>query len=274
MTETLSLAAVIGDPISHSRSPRVHGYWLRRYEIKGHYVALRVCVADLEKTLHLLPRIGFAGVNVTLPHKRPALLLADVVTPLAQRIGAANTLSFTAQGIEADNTDAHGFICNISHKVPGWLPRRIAVIGAGGASRAVLAALLDRDAQEIRLANRSSQRARELADEFGSKVIPVPWAERADMLAGCDTLVNATSLGMAGNPPLDIDLTNLPAQAVVNDLVYAPLETPLLARARARGNACVDGLGMLLHQAAPGFERWFGRKPAVDDELRCAVLSP
>ena len=273
MTQPLRLAAVIGDPIAHSRSPRLHGHWLQRYGIDGHYVPLHIKAQDFPDALRLLPRMGFVGANVTIPHKHEALAIADHITPLARRIGAANTLTFTAQGIEADNTDAYGFSQNITHAVPGWAPRCVALIGAGGANRAVLAALLDLGVSSIRLTNRSLQRALDLAAEFGSTVTAVPWAERSEILDGCDTLVNGTSLGMTGNPALDIDLTRLPADAVVNDLVYAPLETPLLAQARERGNTCVDGLGMLLHQAAPGFARWFGQTPVVDDDLRQAVLA-
>ena len=273
MTDSLRIAAVIGDPIAHSRSPRLHGHWLQRYGIQGHYVPLHVRSADLAQVLDTLPRMGFVGANVTIPHKRDALTLADAVTPLARRIGAANTLSFTDKGIEADNTDAYGFSQNIAAAVPGWAPRRVAVIGAGGAIRAVLVALLDLGVQEIRLTNRTSERAQDLALEFGARVVALPWSDRAAMLDNCDTLVNGTALGMVGNPPLELDLRALPVDAVVNDLVYAPRERPLLAQARARGNLCVDGLGMLLHQAAPGFQRWFGREPEVDESLRRAVMA-
>ncbi|MCL4675141.1 MAG: shikimate dehydrogenase [Pararhodobacter sp.] len=273
MTDLLRLAAVIGDPIAHSRSPRLHGHWLQRYGLGGYYVPLHVTPSDFAGVLETMPRMGFVGANVTLPHKLDALAHADVVTPLARRIGAANTLSFTARGIEADNTDAYGFSQNILSTVPGWAPRRAAVIGAGGATRAVVSALQDLGVQDIRLTNRTPQRARDLAIEFGPPLTTVPWSERSAMLDGCDTLVNATTQGMVGNPPLDLDLTLLPRDAVVNDLVYTPLETPLLVQARARGNTCVDGLGMLLHQAAPGFQRWFGREPEVDALLRNAVLA-
>lgn len=273
MTGSLLLAGVIGDPIAHSRSPRLHGHWLKRYGIDGHYVPLHVRPEDLPETLHLLPRLGFVGLNVTLPHKHAALALADRVTPLADRIGAANTLSFTENGIEADNTDAYGFTQNIREAHPGWAPETVALIGAGGASRAVIVALMDAGATEIRLTNRTLARAEELAGDFGDVLTLVDWDERGAMLDGCDTLVNGTSMGMTGNPPLDLDLGALPVSAVVTDLVYAPLETPLLAAARARGNPAVDGLGMLLHQGAPGFERWFGVRPVVDGALRAAVLA-
>lgn len=267
---TLRLAGVIGDPVAHSRSPRLHGHWLARHGIAGYYVPLHIRPDDFAEALRLLPRMGFVGVNVTIPHKESALALADHVTPLADRIGAANTITFTPDGIEADNTDAHGFAQNIVEACPHWTPRTVALIGAGGASRAVIAALQDRGATDIRLTNRSAPRALDLAAEFG--ITAHPWEDRAALLDGCDTLVNATALGMQGNPPLDLDLSALPGGAIVNDLVYAPLETPLLAAARARGNPCVDGLGMLLHQAAPGFQRWFGVAPQVDADLRAAVL--
>lgn len=265
------LAAVIGDPISHSRSPRLHGHWLRRHGLAGQYVPLHVRAEDLEQTLKILPRLGFSGVNVTLPHKSAVLVLADRVTPLARRIGSANTLTFGPGGFEADNTDAHGFTWNILDHRPDWQPRKVALIGAGGASRAVIAALQDRGATEIRITNRSAPRAAELAEEFG--LIQVDWSGRAAMLDGCDTLVNGTTQGMTGQPPLDLPLDALDPGALVTDLVYTPLETPLLAAARARGNPVVDGLGMLLHQAAPGFERWFGQRPQVDADLRAAVLA-
>lgn len=274
MTLPLKLAAVIGFPVGHSRSPRLHGHWLARYGIDGHYIPLQIAPEDFCNCLPLLPRMGFAGANVTIPHKETALTLADLKTPLARRIGAANTLTFTDAGIEADNTDAHGFTWNILDSVPDWLPKTVALIGAGGASRAVIAALQDLGASEIRLANRSIQRAEGLAAEFGNGITVVPWRERDQMLEGCDTLVNATSLGMQGKPPLELSLGALPPTAIVNDLVYTPLETALLSQARARGNKAIDGLGMLLHQAAPGFARWFGVEPTVDAELRERVLAP
>lgn len=273
MSTPQKLAAVIGYPISHSRSPALHGHWLHSHRIDGQYVPLKIHPDDFESALRMLPKIGFVGANVTLPHKHIALKLADTATPLAQRIGAANTLVFGDDGIHADNTDAYGFSQNILDAHPDWTPKTVALIGAGGASRAVIAALVDLGATEIRLTNRSPERAADLAAEFGAKVKPVLWAERSAMLGGCDTLINATSLGMTGNPALELALDDLPPDAIVNDLVYSPLETPLLAAASARSNPTVDGLGMLLHQAAPGFERWFGVKPTVTQALRDAVLA-
>lgn len=274
MTNSLPLAGVIGFPVAHSRSPRLHGHWLKRHGINGHYVPLQIDPVDLESALAILPRMGFQGANVTLPHKEAALTLAQDVTAQAKRIGAANTLVFTENGILADNTDGYGFAANILDHRHDWNPRQVAVIGAGGASRAVLAAVLDHGATEVRLTNRSPDRSKRLASEFGPTVNPVPWTERAEMLDGCDTLINATALGMAGKPALDLPLDALPKEAIVNDLVYSPLITPLLAEARARGNLAVDGLGMLLHQAVPGFEYWFGVRPSVDAALRQAVLAP
>lgn len=265
------LAAVLGDPIGHSRSPRLQGHWLARYGIAGHYIPLHVRAEDLATILALMPRLGFVGCNVTLPHKSDVLALATQATALARRIGSANTLTFIPDGgFEADNTDAHGFTWNILDSVPDWRPRRAAIVGAGGASRAVIVALQDRGASEIRITNRSPQRVEQLAAEFS--LTAVPWADRAKMLEGCDFLVNGTTQGMHGQPPLDLPLDALPNTAIVSDLVYTPLETPLLRKARARGNPVVDGLGMLLHQAAPGFARWFGHMPTVDADLRKAVM--
>ena len=274
MTQTrIPLAAVIGHPVAHSRSPRLHGHWLARHGIAGHYIPLDVAPEALARVLSTLPLMGFVGANVTIPHKEAALSIADTVTPLADRIGAANTLVFADGQIHADNTDAHGFSQNILAAHPDWHPQTVALIGAGGASRAVIVALLDQGAHSIRLTNRSPERAQQLADDFGPAVTAHPWSDRAAMLAGCDTLVNATALGMSGQPPLDLALDDLPVTAIVNDLIYAPLVTPLLAQAAKRGNTTVDGLGMLLHQAAPGFQAWFGTTPVVDQALRDAVLA-
>ncbi|PKP84128.1 MAG: shikimate dehydrogenase [Alphaproteobacteria bacterium HGW-Alphaproteobacteria-2] len=274
---TYRLAAVIGDPVGHSRSPMLHGHWLARYAISGAYVPLHVRAPDLAETLRLLPRIGFVGVNVTLPHKEAALALASRATPRARRIGAANTLTFAADGsIDADNTDAEGFLSSLRSACPGWRPGEApaSVLGAGGAARAIVDALLEAGVPELRLLNRSPARAEEVAQHYGPRVRPLPWSAAPESLSQAGLLVNATSLGMAGQPPLDIALDGLPTASPVCDIVYVPLETPLLAAARARGNPVVDGLGMLLHQAVPGFERWFGRRPEVDEALRAAVLAP
>lgn len=270
------LAGVLGWPVSHSRSPRLHGFWLEKLGLDGAYLPLAVAPENLASVIHALPRMGFKGANVTVPHKEAVMRLVDHLDPLAARIGAVNTLVVRDDGsLEGRNTDAYGFFENLRRGCPAWAPSSgpAAVIGAGGAARAVVAALADAGVPEIRLANRSRERAEALAADLGGPVKVVEWAERADMLAGCALLVNTTTLGMTGQSNLDLDLSALPASALVNDIVYVPLETDLLARARARGNRTVDGLGMLLHQAVPGFEAWFGQRPEVTDELRAFVLS-
>ena len=270
------LAAVIGAPIAHSKSPILHGTWLTRYNIGGYYVPLHVEPDDLAQVLTAMPKMGFKGANITIPHKEAALALADHVTDRARRIGAANTLVFAADGsIQADNTDGIGFIENLKSGAPGFDFQGITavVLGAGGAARAILVALMDEGVGQILLANRTRSRADGLAQEFGASIRVIDWDDVPQALCQAQLLVNTTSLGMTGKPPLDLDLTALPASALVTDLVYAPLETPLLVAARAKGCRTVDGLGMLLHQAAPGFEAWFGIKPQVDDDLRNAVLA-
>jgi shikimate dehydrogenase len=264
------LAGVIGWPVKHSRSPRLHGFWARHYAIDAAYVPLAVKPADFETAVRALPKLGFAGANVTLPHKEAALKLADIVDPSAQRIGAANTLIFHDDGkIEARNTDAFGFGAHLNQTAPDWRKDRAAVVfGAGGAARAILAALLDAGVPEIRLINRTRARAESLAAEFGARIRVVDWTDRRTALDGAGLLVNTTTQGMDGQAALDIDLATLPDDAVVNDLVYVPLETPLLAQARRRGLRTVDGLGMLLHQGRPGFAAWFGTMPDVTAELR------
>jgi len=278
MTELpkIPLAGVIGHPIAHSRSPALHGFWLRRYGVKGHYIPMDVAPADLESTLRLLPKIGFVGLNVTLPHKEAVLKIADVISDRAALIGAANTLIFRKDGkIHADNTDGSGFIANLRQNAPGWNPAAgpAAVLGAGGAARAVIAALIEVGVPEIRIANRSRARADALRADFGAKIAVHEWVHAANMLEGAATVINTTSLGMAGKAEFQVPLDGLEPTAVVNDLVYNPLKTSFLAEAEARGARIVDGLGMLLHQAAPGFERWFGPTPAVDEETRQAVLA-
>lgn len=269
------LAGVIGMPIAHSRSPRLHGHWLQRYGIEGHYIPMPVMPEHLAEVLRILPRAGFVGLNVTIPHKEAVLALADVVTDRAALIGAANTLIFRPDGkIHADNTDGYGFIANLRQNAPDWDPAAgpAAVIGAGGAARAVVASLLDSGVKELRITNRTRIRSEQIKSEFGARLVVYDWAEAGNMLEGAATVVNATSLGMTGKQPLRVPLDALSPQALVTDLVYTPLMTPLLAQAQERGCKVVDGLGMLLHQAAPGFERWFGQRPEVDDEARRVVL--
>lgn len=272
----IPLAGVIGHPIAHSRSPSLHGFWLRRYGVKGHYIPMDVAPVDLETTLRHLPKIGFVGLNVTIPHKEAVLKIADVITDRAALIGAANTLIFRKDGkIHADNTDGAGFMANLRQNAPEWDPSSgpAAVFGAGGAARAVIAALIEVGVPQIRISNRSRPRAEALRADFGAKLVVYDWVQAANMLEGAATVINTTSLGMTGKPEFRVPLDALEPGAVVNDLVYTPLKTSFLLEAEARGGLIVDGLGMLLHQAAPGFERWFGPTPAVDEETRQAVLS-
>ena len=269
------LAGVFGWPVAHSRSPRLHGYWLDHYRIDGAYVPLAVPPEYLAEALRALPLLGFAGANVTLPHKERALGLVDEADAPARRIGAVNTVTVDDGGrLHGRNTDGFGFIENVRAGAPAWAPEGTAVVlGAGGTARAVAVALSDAGVREIRLVNRTEERAKAVADAVGNAVRVVPWAERARALAHAGLLVNTTTLGMTGQPPLDLDLAALPATAVVTDAVYDPVETPLLAAAKARGLTTVDGLGMLLHQARPGFEAWFGIAPEVTPELRAFVLA-
>ncbi|WP_074765782.1 shikimate dehydrogenase [Magnetospirillum fulvum] len=276
LTGKARLAGVIGWPVGHSRSPRLHGYWLEKMGIDGAYLPLAVAPDDLAEAVRALPKLGFRGVNLTIPHKEAVIPLLDVVDSLAARIGAVNTLIINEDGtIEGRNTDAFGFLENVRRGAPLWQPSQgpAVVIGAGGAARAVIAALSDAGVGELRLVNRSRDRAERLAQDLGGPIVVGDWDSRAALLDGAALLVNTTSLGMAGQPPLDLDLAALPVSAIVTDIVYVPLETPLLALARQRGNRTVDGLGMLLWQAVPGFSAWFGQQPEVTDALRAFVLS-
>lgn len=272
----IPLAAVIGSPVAHSRSPALHGYWLKRYGLKGFYIPMDVAQADLATVLRTMPKMGFVGANVTIPHKEAILQIADVITDRAALIGAANTLIFRKDGkIQADNTDGAGFIANLRQNAPHWVPSSgpAAVFGAGGAARAVIAALIEVGVPEIRLANRTRARAEALRADFGAKVHVQEWVQAEAMIEDAATVVNTTSLGMTGKPDLVLPLSTLSPKAVVTDIVYTPLKTQFLIEAEERGATVVDGLGMLLHQAAPGFERWFGQRPEVDDATRAAVLS-
>lgn len=274
------VAGVMGWPVEHSLSPRLHGFWLAEHGIDGVFVPLPVKPENFADALRALPKLGFVGASVTLPHKEAALALADEVDAQARRIGAVNTLIVRPDGgVLGRNTDAFGFMESLRESAPRWRADAGAavVLGAGGAARAVVAALLEAGVSEIRVVNRTVERARELARAMApatkGAVVARPWAERAAALAGAALVVNTTSLGMQGQPPLDLDLAPLPATATVADIVYAPLETPLLKAARARGLAGVDGLGMLLHQGRPAFAAWFGIEPQVTPALRAAVLA-
>jgi shikimate dehydrogenase len=265
------LAGVLGWPAAHSRSPRLHGFWLRHYGIDGAYLPLPVVPERFAGAVRSLVDLGFQGGNVTIPHKEAAFALCDEVEETARRAGAVNTLVFRDGRILGSNTDGFGFLESIREQAPGWQAKDgpAVLLGAGGAARAIAAALLDAGCPELVIVNRGVERAEVLARTLGG---PVRVAATPP-LAGAALLVNSTSLGMAGQPPLEIDLAALPEQAVVADAVYVPLETPLLAAARGRGLRGVDGLGMLLHQARPGFSHWFGVMPQVDAALRDFVAS-
>jgi shikimate dehydrogenase len=279
ITGRARLAGIMGWPVSHSRSPVLHGFWLEQLAIDGAYVPLAVRPERLEQALRALPALGFRGVNLTIPHKEAALAIADRVDPIARRIGAVNTIIVAADGsLEASNTDAYGFREHLHEAAPGWRAEAgpAVVLGAGGGARGVLAALAEAGSREIRLVNRTRPRAEAVARALATATTRITvhsWEERSEALRGAGLLVNTTSLGMEGEPVLAIDLSPLPTSAVVVDIVYVPLETPLLAAARRRGLRVVDGLGMLLHQGRPGFEAWFGRAVGVTAELRAAMLA-
>jgi len=271
----IPLAGVIGSPIAHSKSPQLHQHWLKTYGIKGFYIPMDVASTDLERVIRTLPKMGFVGVNVTIPHKEAILSIADLITDRAILIGAANTLIFREDGkLHADNTDGYGFIENLKNGAPHWSAKSgpAAVLGAGGAARAVITSLLDAGVPEILLSNRTRVRAEKLRSDFGNRVQIFDWVRAGNMLENASLVVNTTSLGMLGKPELRVPLDGLRADSVVTDLVYAPLKTHLLETAEQIGCVTVDGLGMLLHQAVPAFERWFGTRPEVDRATRAAAL--
>jgi len=263
-------ACVIGYPIAHSRSPLIHGHWLRTLGLQGDYVREEVRPEDFPGFVATLRERGYVGGNCTVPHKEAALRAADVVTARARAMGAANTLWFENGRLHADNTDGIGFISHLSATHPGWrdTTETAVVLGAGGAARGIVAALGDAGVSRILVANRTLARAQALEAQFGAPVRAIDWGKLPDVLSDCDLLINTTSLGMQGQPSLDLGLESLKPSAIVSDIVYVPLVTPLLAAAAARGHRTMDGLGMLLHQAVPGFEHWFGRRPEVTPELR------
>lgn len=260
-------AAIIGHPVSHSLSPKLHGYWLKQYGIAGSYEAIDAPPERAEEIIKSLGKNGFVGGNVTVPHKELALTLCDEIDDIACEVGAVNTLYYVGEKLYGTNTDVVGFAENIKAHITG--KGKAVVLGAGGASRAVIVALKQLGFSEIIITNRTRVKAELLGDKHGLTV--VDWSAREQSLEGADLLVNTTSLGLKNNPPLEISLAHLPEHALVTDIVYAPLITPLLAAAQARGLKTVDGLGMLLHQAAPGFEKWFGVRPEVNDALRLFI---
>ena len=270
-------AAVLGYPINHSLSPRLHGFWLHTYNVAGSYEAIPVPPPDFPAYLRALPTHGLCGVNLTVPHKETACTLVDTLDATAQRIGAVNLVTVDAQGkVHGRNTDAFGFTQNLL--INGYQPNNgtALVLGAGGAARAVIVALTDMGLTNIRIANRTAERAHKLAREFSTPtctITEIDWTTAPHALNDIELLVNTTSLGMTGQPNLDLPLADLSPTAIVTDIVYAPLETSLLRQAKLRGNKTIDGLGMLLHQARPAFAAFFGHDPEVTDELRRAVLA-
>jgi shikimate dehydrogenase len=279
ITGRTRLAGIMGWPVAHSRSPALHNFWIEEHGIDGAYVPLPVRPEQLAEALRALPMLGFRGCNLTLPHKQMALSIVDRVEPLAHRIGAMNTVIVMPDGtLEGRNTDVFGFRENLRERAPDWTPTAgpAVVLGAGGAARAVVAALIEARVEEIRIANRTPARAEQLADDLAAPATRMTiraWGERDAALRDAGILINTTSLGMAGEPVLKLDLSQLPPTAVVVDIVYVPLETALLVNARQRGHRVIDGLGMLLHQGRLGFEAWFGSPVQVTRELRAAVLT-
>lgn len=274
MADGFHMAGVMGWPIRHSRSPVLHNHWLKQYGLAGVYVPLEIKIEALGAALRALLALGFSGCNLTLPHKIEALKLVDSVDPVGARIGAINCVAVREGGrLEGFNYDAWGFVESVAERHPTWRAEAgpAVVLGAGGGARAIVDGLLQRGAKEIRVVNRTVAKAEELRARFGSAIHPVAWQDRERALAGAAMLVNTTSQGMKGQDPLDIALDALPKTALVCDIVYVPLETGLLAAARVRGNPVSDGLGMLLHQARPAFQAWFGILPEVTPELRASV---
>ncbi len=270
------VAGVMGWPVAHSLSPRLHGYWLREYNIDGAYIPLAVAPERFKDALRALPAFGFAGANVTVPHKELALTGVDEATADARAIGAVNTVVVQKDGrLLGSNTDGFGFLANLKDFLPDWSPRGkvAAILGAGGAAKAIAWTLLAAGAARVFIVNRTPERALDLANALGRNATAVRWDQSTPALEECNLLVNSTTLGMRGQPALDVDLGPLSGDAIVADIVYSPLQTDLLIRARTRGNPAVDGIGMLLHQARPGFAAWFGHEPEVTPEVRAFVLA-
>jgi len=268
------LAGVMGWPVMHSRSPMLHGYWFKRHNLAGTYVPLAIRPEGLVAALRALHPLGFAGCNLTIPHKERAMAIVDEVDTLAKSIGAISCVVVRADGsLSGTNNDCYGFIQNVRQEQPGWRPDvgPIVVIGAGGGSRAVCYGLAQEGAREIRLVNRTLARAKGIAEEFGGPIKALPWEQRHDALEGAAMVVNTTSCGMVGQGALDLELDKLPKTALAADIIYIPLETPFLAAARKRGNPTVNGLGMLLNQGRPAWKAWFGIEPEVTAELRAMV---
>lgn len=267
-------ACVIGFPVAHSRSPLIHGYWLREHKIDGDYIRHEVKPEEVDQFLKNFSKQNFVGCNVTLPHKEAAASNVSHATPVVRALGVANTLWLQDGKLHGDNTDVAGFLAYLDDSIPGWdkKTKRAVVLGAGGAARSIVYGLNERGVEKITIVNRSRERAEQLTKEIKIESNIASFDQIESLIPSADLLVNTTSLGMKGQPPLEIDLENLKKSAAVCDIVYVPLETDLLRQARERGHAVVDGLGMLLHQAVPGFERWFGVRPAVTKELRALIV--
>ncbi len=276
MDNKFVMAGVMGWPVTHSRSPVIHNHWIRQYGLNGTYGLFPVEPQNIDDAIRGLKALGLAGCNITIPHKVEAMKRMDWVDPLAQRMGAINTIVVQADGaLHGYNNDGFGFIQSLRDDKPDWRADAgpITVLGAGGAARAIVLSLIDEGASEIRLINRTRVKADALAQEFGQVVTAYDWSERHDALAGCALLINTTNQGMHGQPDLDLQLDQLPTSALVADAIYIPLETALLAQARQRGNTGVNGLGMLLNQARPAFKAWFGVMPEITPELRQAIIA-
>ena len=275
-SEKFILAGVMGFPVAHSRSPVIHNHWIAQYKLKGSYVLLPVEPHHLQDALRGLKALGFAGCNVTIPHKVEAMKAMDWLHPVAKQMGAINTIVVQPDGaLHGFNNDGFGYIQSIKDAKPDWQANAgpITVLGSGGAARAIVLSLINEGAKEIRLINRTKSKAEALAHEFGSTVKVVDWSERHSALGGVAMLVNTTNQGMHGQPELDLNLEDLPLNALVSDAIYIPLETPLLANARKRGNATVNGLGMLLNQARPAFQAWYGVLPQITPDLQRAIAA-
>ena len=275
MNNTFTMAGVMGWPVAHSRSPAIHNHWIRQYNLNGAYGLFPVEPGNVETAIRGIRALGLAGCNITIPHKVEAMAYMDWVDPLAKRMGAINTIVVNPDGaLHGFNHDGFGYLKSLHEAQPNWRADTgpIVILGAGGAARAIVVCLIDAGATEIRILNRSPDKAKELAAEFDKQVTALDWSERHDALTDAALLINTTNQGMHGQPALDIELTQLPITALVSDAIYVPLETPLLSAARARGNTTVNGLGMLLHQARPAFNAWFGVMPEVSTELRNAII--
>ena len=270
------IAGVLGNPIAHSKSPILHHFWLRQNKIKGFYMPLKVSDDDLEMTLRNLPKIGFSGVNVTVPHKESVMSFAKIKTERASLIGSANTLTFLPEGgFKADNTDGYGFMKNLEEQAPVWDPKeaKVLILGAGGACRAVIGALLESGVEKLHVANRTQKRAIDLQVFFNNQIELIEWSEKEELLKNVNTVINATTLGMVGSDELQFSLSKANENTTIVDLVYNPINTPLLVEAHKKGCHVVNGIGMLLHQAIPGFKEWYGVKPTITKELLNRVMS-